>query len=251
MVGLPTPLRWGVDPPAALGWPQAARLSVGTQLAGVPVPASEAQALGGESLSRGGVGRCPGLPMGQDGQEAVACRVSKVPGRLGRQPGAPEAAVGCMGGALCQVPTALGLGWGRPGRGQSRCFWLTSRCCHGNKPGPTCSPQRPASSFSEPVRQTHPVLVYVLGTEPGAAQGRLSGCGTGPQGPHLSALGPSPCSVEPGWVLVRWGFGAQHQSLVGGEVDHCGSGVGLRSQGSGQGLGVAGLPGWQLQAGNS
>ena len=50
--------------------------------------------------------------MGQGGQEAVACRVSKVPGRLGRQPGAPEAAVGCMGGTLCRAPAALGLGWG-------------------------------------------------------------------------------------------------------------------------------------------
>ena len=45
-VGLP-----GVDPPVAPGWPQAARLSVGTQLAGAPVPACETQALGGESLS--------------------------------------------------------------------------------------------------------------------------------------------------------------------------------------------------------
>lgn len=98
--GAPRPTPRGVDLLVAPGWLRAACLSVGTQLAGGPVPACEAQAQGCESLSRGRAGWCPGLPGGQGGQEVVACSVSKVPGKLARRPGAPEVAVGCVGGAL-------------------------------------------------------------------------------------------------------------------------------------------------------
>lgn len=42
--------------------------------------------------------------------------------------------------------------------------------------------------------------------------------------------GPSPCSLEPGCVLVRWGFEGAAPTAGGGAVGRSGSGVGLTSQ---------------------
>lgn len=101
-----------------------------------------------------------------------------------------------------------GVGAGQAA-GRASILGVTSRCCHRNSLEPPASPCL-ASPFLEPARQTHPALGCVLGTEPGAAQGRLSGRGTGPQGLHLSALGAQPllrgARLCPGEVRF-WGAG--------------------------------------------
>ena len=110
--------------------------------------------------------------------------------------------------AECLPPWAWGGGW--PGRGQSLHFGGDLMVLPQKQAWNHLYPPCLASSFLEPVRQTHLVLGCVLGTEPGAAQGRLSGRGTRPQGLHLSALGAQPllhgARLCPG-ELGFWGAG--------------------------------------------
>ena len=108
----------------------------------------------------------------------------------------------------CPPPWAWGGGW--PGCRQSLHFGGDLVVLPQKQAWNHLYPPCLASSFLEPLRQTQPVLGCVLGTEPGAAQGRLSGCGTRPQGLHLSALGAQPllhgARLCPG-ELGFWGVG--------------------------------------------